>query len=86
MALRAKPQVVSITSYNEWGEGTQIEPAVVKMDSETGLPYADYGTGQENMYMQLTKTMAQQLTEINAAGAWNNGFCQSADGLGRPEL
>lgn len=26
-ALRARPDVVTITSYNEWGEGTQIEPA-----------------------------------------------------------
>jgi hypothetical protein len=26
-ALGASPDVVTITSYNEWGEGTQIEPA-----------------------------------------------------------
>lgn len=26
-ALKARPAVISITSYNEWGEGTQIEPA-----------------------------------------------------------
>jgi hypothetical protein len=26
-AVRAKPDVVTITSYNEWHEGTQIEPA-----------------------------------------------------------
>jgi hypothetical protein len=26
-AMKAAPHVVSITSYNEWGEGTQIEPA-----------------------------------------------------------
>ena len=26
-ALAARPDVVSITSFNEWGEGTQIEPA-----------------------------------------------------------
>jgi glycosyl hydrolase family 99 len=26
-ALRASPDVVTITSFNEWGEGTQIEPA-----------------------------------------------------------
>jgi len=27
-ALAAQPDYVTITSYNEWGEGTQIEPAV----------------------------------------------------------
>ena len=26
-AVRASPDVVTITSYNEWHEGTQIEPA-----------------------------------------------------------
>ena len=26
-ALRARPDLVTITSYNEWHEGTQIEPA-----------------------------------------------------------
>ena len=26
-ALHAQPHIISITSYNEWGEGTQIEPA-----------------------------------------------------------
>ena len=26
-ALAARPDIVSVTSFNEWGEGTQIEPA-----------------------------------------------------------
>lgn len=29
-ALAAQPDMVTVTSFNEWGEGTQIEPAVAK--------------------------------------------------------
>jgi hypothetical protein len=36
-AVRAAADVVTITSYNEWHEGTQIEPA-----KAVGAPYASY--------------------------------------------
>ena len=36
-AIRAAADVVTITSYNEWHEGTQIEPA-----SAVGGPYVSY--------------------------------------------
>ena len=29
-AIAAHPDIVTVTSYNEWGEGTQIEPAMAK--------------------------------------------------------
>ncbi|MGH3000688.1 MAG: hypothetical protein ACRDNM_15435, partial [Gaiellaceae bacterium] len=29
-AIRARPDGITITSFNEWGEGTQIEPAAAK--------------------------------------------------------
>lgn len=43
-ALAVQPAAVSITSYNEWGEGTQIEPAKVfpaPNGSSTGSSSAD---------------------------------------------
>ena len=36
-AIRAAADVVTITSYNEWHEGTQIEPAPA-----VGAPYESY--------------------------------------------
>jgi len=36
-AVRAAPEVVTVTSYNEWHEGTQIEPA-----QPIGRAYASY--------------------------------------------
>lgn len=41
------PEIISITSFNEWHEGTQIEPAV-KKDG-----YLDYGSDSE-IYLKMT--------------------------------
>jgi hypothetical protein len=54
-ALAAGPDVVTITSFNEWGEGTQIEPAVARHG------YASYDgawgmTGDAAQYAYLTRT------------------------------
>jgi hypothetical protein len=40
-ALRARPDIVTITSYNEWHEGTQIEPAIARR-GRGGVPYRGY--------------------------------------------
>jgi glycoprotein endo-alpha-1,2-mannosidase len=54
-ALRAKPDVVTITSFNEWGEGTQIEPAATRhgylsYDGSWGL----HGVAAETAYLTRT--------------------------------
>jgi glycoprotein endo-alpha-1,2-mannosidase len=55
-ALRAQPGMVTITSYNEWHEGTQIEPA-----RAIGAPYLSYegaygltGRAAERAYIDRT--------------------------------
>jgi glycoprotein endo-alpha-1,2-mannosidase len=55
-ALGATPDAITITSFNEWGEGTQIEPAV----SRRG--YSSYDgawgmTGVPASYAYLTRTL-----------------------------
>ena len=49
----------SITSFNEWGEGTQIEPArsIIKDDTYT-KEYLDYGESGPYKYIHLTSNFA----------------------------
>ena len=62
-AVRSAPDVVTITSYNEWHEGTQIEPA----RATAGL-YATYegawglsGTRAERAYLERTAYWVKRL-------------------------
>lgn len=62
-AIADGADLVSITSYNEWGEGTQIEPAVVRR--EDGFDeYNDYeNEGGPNAYMEMTRVHANAFRE-----------------------
>jgi glycoprotein endo-alpha-1,2-mannosidase len=51
-AIGVQPQAVSITSFNEWHEGTQIEPAVPKVIE--GYTYLDYGERAPAYYLERT--------------------------------
>ena len=61
-ALRAKADLVTITSYNEWQEGTQIEPA----RSRAGRPAYDgawgrEGSGAQRAYLDATARWAARV-------------------------
>lgn len=51
-ALSVSPELVGITSFNEWHEGTQIEPAVPKQF--TGFTYLDYQPLPPDYYLNRT--------------------------------
>lgn len=59
MVSRAK--YVSINSFNDWNEGTQIEPAKRYQDSE--MTFEGYGEKGENSYLDITKEWADIMVE-----------------------
>lgn len=61
-ALQTSPPMVSITSFNEWHEGTQIEPAVPK--SSDGYVYKNYLPSAPDFYLKLTRQFVSQYSEI----------------------
>jgi len=59
-AMEAEPFAITITSYNEWGEGTQIEPARPH-SAARGPTSDDYSPGDPEHYMQLTRTWVDKV-------------------------
>jgi glycoprotein endo-alpha-1,2-mannosidase len=58
-ALRARPNLVTITSYNEWSEGTQIEPAKPEPAAGAYLSYdgawGRHGRAASRAYLWRTR-------------------------------
>jgi glycoprotein endo-alpha-1,2-mannosidase len=56
-AIDADPHFISITSWNEWGEGTQIEPAEPRrvVLPKLTVEYLDYSPGAPTKYLDLTR-------------------------------
>lgn len=54
-----EPSLVAITTFNEWHEGTQIEPAVAGASRSDGAPYLDYGPLTPSAYLDLTAEWAE---------------------------
>lgn len=80
-ALAAETELVSITSWNEWHEGTQIEPAAAKgreagAAGGAGRTYLDYGKIRPDGYIRKTRTWAMRFKDVRVRArhaAWRGG-------------
>ena len=55
-AINTNPDFIGITSFNEWHEGTQIEPAIPKKISS--YIYEDYGLDKDPLfYIKKTREL-----------------------------
>ena len=64
-AIAIRPPIISITSFNEWHEGTQIEPAVPKQIPD--FKYLDYSPRDPEYYLDRTGYWANRYAEYGAA-------------------
>ncbi|CAI5769846.1 glycoprotein endo-alpha-1,2-mannosidase [Podarcis lilfordi] len=60
-ALLVRPEIISITSFNEWHEGTQIEKAIPKRTGKT--IYLDYQPHKPNIYLELTRKWSEKYSK-----------------------
>ena len=58
-AIDSNPDLIGITSFNEWHEGTQIEPAAPKQVGD--YTYQDYAPREPTWYLDRTAHWARQL-------------------------
>lgn len=65
-AVGVEPALVAITTFNEWHEGTQIEPAASGMTTPDGYAYLDYETLAPDGYLAMTR----EWSEAFLAYAW----------------
>jgi hypothetical protein len=65
-ALRSQPDIVTVTSYNEWHEGTQIEPAQAAGGSYLSYEgaYGLRGASAEHAYLARTDYWVERFQSV----------------------
>ena len=58
-AVGIEPALVAVTTFNEWHEGTQIEPAVPGKTRPGAYPYLDYAPLEPEAYLEMTKDWSE---------------------------
>jgi hypothetical protein len=58
-AVGVEPALVAVTTFNEWHEGTQIEPAAAGVITPDGFTYLDYGALPPDGYLTMTREWAE---------------------------
>ena len=61
-AVEVNPPIITITSFNEWHEGTQIEKAVPKQIPK--YKYLDYSPQGSDFYLTLTRKWAFKFAQM----------------------
>ncbi len=64
-----EPAMVTITSFNEWHEGTMIEPAAAGKNDGHGNDYQDFGALPPDGYLSLTRKWVDKLQASAHASA-----------------
>ena len=79
-AIAAKPDVVSVTSWNEYGEGTQIEPVAADRSVARSVQghgpyrYLDYQPHDPFYYVDLTGEYANRFAQAHRSVASQSPF------------
>jgi glycoprotein endo-alpha-1,2-mannosidase len=55
-----QPALVTVTSFNEWHEGSMIEPPAVGATNGSGYTYATFGSLPPDGYLSLTRDLVTQ--------------------------
>jgi serine/threonine-protein kinase len=70
LGVGVEPKMITITSFNEWHEGTQIEPAASGEEDGRGYKYVDYGGLGPEGYLNLTR----ELGDVFHNTAWPDTY------------